>query len=87
MDIQQSTIEAAIELLNVHKEHCHNKETGTKEQKAYYKGLADMAELILTNHFTHNGYRVIINEDESGTLVFNGIYEFKKEDVDETDLR
>lgn len=79
MDIKQSTIEAAIALLNVHKRHCRNKETGTKEQKAYYKGLGDMAELILSNNYTHNGCRVAINEDESGNFVFNGIYELKKE--------
>lgn len=73
MDIKQSTIEAAIDLLNVHREHCRNKIIGSSEEKAYYKGLADMAELILSNHYTHNGYRVIMDEDKSGNLVFKAV--------------
>lgn len=82
MDIQQSTIEAAIELLNVHKEYCRSKETGTNEQKAYYKGLSDMAELILTNHFTHNGDRIFIDVNELGNLRFKVIQVDEKKEAD-----
>lgn len=73
MDIKQSTIEAAIDLLNVHREHCRNKIIRSSEEKAYYKGLEDMAVLILSNHYTHNGYQVIIDEDKSGNLVFKAV--------------
>lgn len=82
MDIKQSTLDAAIELLNVHKKYCRSKENGTKEEKAYYRGLADMAELILTNHFTHNGDRVFMDVNELGDIVFTVIKVDEKKEAD-----
>lgn len=53
LGLGEKTVSYALGMLNVHREFCDEKGKGQKEQIAYYKGLRDMLEAIVTAGHTN----------------------------------
>ena len=77
--IKAATLRYALGVLNAQGRHAEN---GNKEQEAYYKGMRDMLEIIVSDAYTHSSYIVGAYDRKHGILYENGDLFF-----DETEMQ
>ena len=60
IEIKKETIEYALELLDIQYDHIRKEKKGIPQnrQEAYYNGMHEMLEMILTQAFTDNSIQV-----------------------------
>lgn len=67
--IKAATLRYALGVLNAQGRHAEN---GNREQEAYYRGLRDMLEIIVSDAYTHSNYIVGGCDRKHGILYENG---------------
>ena len=67
--INNNTLHYALKVLNVQKEHAEH--VKTKEQKAYYKGLISMLNLIISEEYTGNKWVEFDKELNAHIIIIN----------------